>query len=231
MTGSTGGFTPRDVKIPFDRLGLQVGDPLYLESVDQSGRFSVRLIGFLPGQSILVTAPVVDGRQVLLKKGRPFTVRSAVKNKVFAFNSQVRHVALQPMAYVHLEYPREMLALEVRNAERVKVDIPAEVHSDFDVGLGDWPRPVLVTDISRTGAGLVSEQSIGREGDQVRLKCVLTVADITKSFSLQSVIRNRSVLDAAQAPYRYGYGVQFQNLSEAATIVLSGFVYEQQDRI
>lgn len=226
---SPGGFNVRDVQIPFERLGLQVGDPLSLESSDHSVRYSVKLIGYLPNGSVLVTQPVVEGKQLLLKPGRPFTVRSAVKNKVFAFNTQVKHNPMQPYPYVHLEYPKSMLALEVRNAERVKVDIIAEVTSDFDTGSGEWPKTVTITDLSRTGAGVRCDSLLGREGDELKLKCTLTVADITKVFGLASIIRSRNYNSAAdfEGP-RYSYGLQFVNLSEAARIVLSGFIYEQQ---
>lgn len=224
-----GGFNVRDVQIPFERLGLQVGDALSLESSDHSMRYSVRLIGYLPNGSVLVTQPLVEGKQVLLKPGRPFTVRSAVRNKVFAFNTQVKHNPMQPYPYVHLEYPKAMLALEVRNAERMKVEIPAEVYSDFDTGSGEWPKGAVVTDLSRTGAGIRSDSMLGREGDELKLKCTLTVADITKVFSLASIIRSRNYTSVADyVGPRYSYGLQFVNLSEAARIVLSGFIYEQQ---
>jgi c-di-GMP-binding flagellar brake protein YcgR len=226
--GSNSGFTARDVQIPFERLGLQVGDSLSLESPDHSVRYTVRLIGFLPNASVIVTQPLVDGRQVLLKTGRPFTARSAVRNKVFAFNTQIKHYAHQPYAYMHLEYPKTMLALEVRNAERIKVGIQAEVVSDFDTGTGEWPKKVTITDLSRTGAGVQSETMLGREGDEVKLRCTLTVADITKAFSLSSVIRSMNYVDAPLGDAQFLYGLQFYNLSEAARIVLSGFIYEQQ---
>ncbi len=225
---SNSGFTAKDVQIPFERLGLQIGDPLSLEAPDHSARYNVRLMGYLVGASVIVTQPLADGRQVLLKTGRPFTVRSAVRNKVFAFNTQVRHFSHQPYAYVHLEYPRSLLALEVRNSERIKVEIPGEVFSDFDTGSGEWPRSVTITDLSRTGAGVQSESLLGREGDELKLRCTLTVADVTKVFNLGSVIRSRNYVTTAEGDSRHQYGLQFHNLSEAARIVLSGFIYEQQ---
>lgn len=225
---SNSGFNTKDVQIPFERLGLQAGDPLSLESSDHSVRYNVRLIGFLPNASIIVTQPLIDGRQVLLKSGRPFTVRSAVRNKVFAFNTQIKHNAHQPYAYMHLEYPKTLLTLEVRNAERIKVGIQAEVVSDFDTGTGEWPKRVTITDLSRTGAGVQSDSMLGREGDELKLKCTLTVADVTKAFSLAAVIRSMNYVDSPLGDTQFLYGLQFYNLSEAARIVLSGFIYEQQ---
>ncbi|MDG9667406.1 flagellar brake protein [Hahella sp. CR1] len=221
-------YSPKDVEIPFEKLGLQVGDPLHLESMDQSARYHVRLIGFVPGQSVMVTTPVVDGKQLILKKDRPFTVRSVAKNKVCAFTSQIKHMALQPFAHIHLEYPKELLALQVRNAERLKVEIPTQVNSDFDTGLGDWPKEAVIIDVSKTGAGVKSIVKLGDAGEEVILRFTLTVADITKTFNVNGIIRNRTILEQDDAPFRYLYGVQFTGLSDAAKIVISGFVHELQ---
>ena len=219
-----------DLARPFEKLGLKIGDPLHLESADQTSRYLVKLIGFLPSQSIIVTAPVVDGRQIILKKDRPFTIRSLANNNAFAFQSSVRAVNLQPYPYIHLDYPKEMLTIQVRNAARLEVSIPVRVESEFDSGTGEWPKEALIYDISKTGAGLRSVNLLGDDGDEIILNFVVTVAEVSKNFKVAAIIRNKNRLEDDYLPLKFSYGLQFKKLSEAARIVLSGFIYELQAR-
>ncbi len=217
-----------DLQVPFEKLGLKIGDPLHLEGLDHSGRYQVKLIGYAPGQSIVVTAPMVENKQVLLKKDRPFTVRSLAQNNAFAFQSRVLAVPMQPFLHVHLEYPKEMMTIQVRNAARLVVEMPTRVLSEFDTGTGEWPKSGLIYDISKTGAGLRSEQSLGIVNDEILLQFNLTVAGISKTFKISAIIRNKTRLAGEYLPYKFNYGLQFCNLSDAAKIVLSGFIYELQ---
>lgn len=225
----TSHYQGRDVELDFDQLGFSVGDPLYLESADQQARYPTRLVGFQKGVSILIRMPVVDGKQIILKKDRPFTVRSVARNKVCAFKSKVCFVNLQPFAYVHLAWPDELLALEVRNAQRLKIELSAEVTLPEETHSAGWPKEGVVCDLSQTGAGLKSRVSIGYPDDKIRTAFGLTVCGITKKFRISCIIRQRHVLNDPADPNRYLYGLQFVELSDAAKIMLTGFIYEQQD--
>ncbi len=218
----------QDVQLPFEKMGLRVGDPLHLEGLDHSGRYQVKLIGYLPGQGVMVTMPVAEGKQVLLKKDRPFTVRSIARTSVFAFSSHITMVSMQPFPHLCLEYPKELLAVQVRNASRLKVELPTIVSSEFDAGTGDWPKEAMITDISKSGAAIKSIEHLGVKGDEIVLQFLVTVSGISKNFKLNTIIRNRTPLDAEEHPYRFSYGLQYQGLSDAAKIVLAGFIYEMQ---
>ncbi|WP_245555300.1 flagellar brake protein [Hahella ganghwensis] len=218
----------QEMQLPFEKMGLRIGDPLHLEGVDHSGRYHVKLVGFVPGQGVIVTMPVVEGKQVLLKKDRPFTVRSMAKTSVFAFSSYIKHVSMQPFPHLFLEYPRELIAVEVRNASRLKVDLPATVTSDFDPGTGEWPKEAIITDISKSGAGVKSVEGLGSVGEEIKLQFLVTVSGISKTFKISAAIRNKTLLDPGELPYKYSYGLQYLGLSDAAKIVLTGYIYELQ---
>lgn len=217
-----------DFELPFEKLGLKTGAPLNLEAADLSARYRVKLIGYLAGNSVIVSSPVVEGKQIVLTRDRPFTVRSLAKNNAFAFQSSVKAVALQPYPYVHLEYPREMVTIKIRNADRQEVDIPARVASDFDIGNGEWPKQGTIYDLSKTGAGLRSGENLGDNGDEIVLHFPVRVAGVTKNFKLAAIIRNKLILEAEYLPLKFGYGLQFKELSDAAKIVLCGYIYELQ---
>ncbi|OZG73724.1 flagellar brake protein [Hahella sp. CCB-MM4] len=220
--------TVQEMQLPFEKMGLRIGDPLHLEGVDHGGRYHVKLIGYAPGQGLIVSMPVVDGKQVLLKKDRPFTVRSMARTSVFAFNSFIKHVAMQPFPHLFLEYPKELIAVEVRNASRLKVELPSMVTSDFDAGTGEWPKEAVITDISKSGAGVKSVESLGALGDEIKLQFLVSVSGISKTFKISAVIRNKTLLDPGELPYKYTYGLQYLGLSDAAKIVLTGYIYELQ---
>lgn len=217
-----------ELEVPFDKLGLRIGSTLHLEARDQSSRYLVKLIGYLPNHSIIVSAPVVDGKQVFLKQDRPFTVRSLAQNNAFAFQSAVKAVCMQPYPYIHLEYPRDMMTIQVRNAVRLDVDIPASVTSEFDMGTGEWPKSAVIYDLSKTGAGIYSQEKLGESGDEIVLKFPVQVAGIRKKFKLSALIRNRTLLEREFLPLKHSYGLQFTELSDSANIVLTCLLYELQ---
>ncbi|GAA3950259.1 flagellar brake protein [Allohahella marinimesophila] len=222
-------YQGKDVEIDFDQLGLAIGDPLFLESADQQSRYPTRLVGFSKGQSILIKMPVADGRQIILKKDQPFTVRSAARNKVCAFKSRIIEAHLYPFAYAHLAWPEELLALEVRNAQRLKIELPTDITPAEDGVVEGWPKTGIVCDLSRTGAGLKSRVSIGYPDDRIRTSFNLSVSGISKKFRISCIIRQRQVMNDPDDVNRYLYGLQFVELSDAAKIMLTGFIYEQQD--
>lgn len=217
----------KDVQIPFEKLGLHVGDLLSLETVDPPGRYGVRLIGYLPGNSILVTPPAVNGRPVILKADKPVTVRAAIGGKVCAFTTQVRQMSMKPYPYIHLEYPKQLFAMQIRSTERIRVELPAVVDAVSQPATGNWPRAAMINDISKNGTGLKTTDAIGEPGDEVMLSFVLAVADVKRQLKLKGTIRNKRPLDDSEAPYRYTYGLQFAPLSDAATVIISGYLYEQ----
>jgi len=219
-------FKPRTLEIPFHDLGLQVGDHLFLESVDDGQRYQVKLAGFVPDRSVIVLPPEVEGREVLLKKDQPFTARLAVRSRVCAFRTRVQHLAMQPYPLIHLEYPRDFLALEVREMERVWVDMDASVHRAFTGG----PMNVRLFDLSAGGAGIESREPLGDPGTEVFLKFALTITDVTRGLNLRARICNMHPVLNDDGSSLYSYGLNFVDLSNTARIFINSFIYEKNGR-
>lgn len=221
--------TPLDVALPFEKLGLQIGDTMYLESIDQVSKYPVKLVGYVPGQGVIVTAPRIDGKQIHIKQDKPFTIRALAKNQAFAFTSTVKATVMQPFAHIHLEYPRELMTVRVRNANRLRVELPTRISlikDNQEIPLEEG----VISDISKTGCGIRTMEDIGQEGDVFRLHFQIEVVGVSKSFKVAGIVRNRLRLADDDLPFRYSYGIQFHQLSEAAQIVLTCFVYEVQER-
>lgn len=216
-------FKPRTLEIPFHELGLKVGDTLFLESLDGGQRYQARLVGYVTDRSILILPPEIDGREILLKKDRAFTARLAVRSRVCAFRTQVRAINHQPYPLIHLEYPRDFLALEVRETERVWVDIDAHVHRAFSEG----SIPVKLFDLSAGGAGIESRQPLGDDGSEIFLRFSLTVAEVTRGLNLRGRIRNMHPVLRDDGEHLYSYGLHFEELSNTAKLFINSFIYER----
>ena len=216
-------FKPRALEIPFHELGLKVGDSLFLESLDGGQRYNAKLAGYVPDRSIIVLPPEVDGREVLLKQDRPFTARLAVRSRVCAFRTKVRNITMQPYPLIHLEYPRDFLALEVRETERVWVDIEAHVHRAFS----DDSIPVKLFDLSVGGAGIESREPLGDDGSEIFLRFPLTVTDVSRGLNLRARIRNMHPVIRDDGTSLYSYGLHFEELSNTARIFIKSFIYEK----
>jgi len=65
-----------DTTIMLKEARLQIGDLIQLQSQsdDNDTRYSVKLIGFIKGCSVLTTMPMVDGKYMLLREGKSFVL-------------------------------------------------------------------------------------------------------------------------------------------------------------
>ena len=65
-------------------LELQVGEALQLQFMDDEtrGQFYVRVIGFIPGRSVLVTTPEKGGLPMHVRENRAVLVRSLDRKSV-----------------------------------------------------------------------------------------------------------------------------------------------------
>ena len=209
---------------PFESLGVSVGTPLTIETVSANRRVSVKVLGYAAGKSLLVSAPLKEGKEQLLEVGEVVAVRLLIKKQICAFETRVKYRSLQPYSYYHLEYPTELVSLQVRSSERVSVNIPVLINSDFDIGMGEWPKQALITDLSKTGAAITSDSSFGESGHEVIVKLDVEVSGLKRTLSLNSIIRNKETTNSESQ--QFSFGVQFVDLKDEDILSLTGFIYE-----
>src|SRR3989339_229825 len=72
------GGKPQGETLSFDAVKLMPGDALQLQPLleGQTERFSVHVIGVMKPKSLLVTAPVVDGKLIFVRDGQTYLVRA-----------------------------------------------------------------------------------------------------------------------------------------------------------
>lgn len=207
-------------------MQLNVGEMLQLvfAADDQQRKHATKVIGYLPGKSLIVTTPRIDGNLMLVREGQPVVVRILSGNSVYAFNTQVLATCLKPFAYIHLTYPAEIESIVVRKSLRVSTELETSVtRVAVEDPKGNVTAQGMIIDISTSGAMLLADTPLGQAGDLLTMTLRIPVAGVLKYLKISSMIRTVRVNNDG----KYLHGVEFQLLEEMDNILLHGFVYEQ----
>ena len=210
-------------------FSMNVGDRLQLQKTpsDRPERYLVRLVGYLAGQSLIVTTPQVNGKVAIIRPDQRYAVRVLQGSSVFGFVSSVLQTYSAPFPHLHLSYPRDMESIVVRNALRAATDIPAYVRNNKRVDKADQHRAVRVVDISHTGARLVSEGPLGQEGDLLTLLISLSVCGMDENLGLICEVRCMGRRQLDDDPLQFWTGVQFQSINRFQKVLIHAFVMER----
>jgi c-di-GMP-binding flagellar brake protein YcgR len=211
-----------------DVLHLSVGSPLQLQAVGRpdSPRYQVRTIGYLPGGSLVVSTPQQNGRLAIVRPGQFFNVRMLRGESVMGFEVQALQVANAPYPHLHLSYPAEIERIVVRNAKRVSADIAATGRHIAE-GPDGPERPVVLKDLSMTGAKLLAERPLGAVGQTLALGFEIQVAGKNERLSLLGDIRNVAPRDREHPEQGYSHGVQFSTINRYQQVLLHSWVLER----
>lgn len=208
-------------------IKLQIGDTLQLQSqADQGGgRYYVKLIGYAPGRSVLVSTPLVDGKIALMREGQNFVVRCFSGKNAYAFKSATFKVVNTPFPHLHLLYPREVRGLEVRKGARVHTNLIAAVKV-LSGAQADNQAAGTISNLSVGGALLVAKSELGEKGDRVSITFKVTLQDIETYPILEAVIRS-VVREEESGLSRVLHGLEFRDVSQEDRVMLTAFVYQK----
>lgn len=219
--GTPGAESRREVRILLDETRIQPGEAMQLQSSLDSSRFAVRLIGYHKGKSIVVTNPVQDGTPVYLKEGQAFISRIFSGKFVFAFPCTVLATSVKPYAYMHLSYPTDVVGVNVRRGERVRL----RAITAFDTDDGCRGAGVIV-DLSSGGAYMLSKSPELTLGRHVVLKFKVAIANIEYVLELPGCVRSARRNDE-EPTLGNGHGIEFTNVSPEDNLVLASFIFQQ----
>ncbi|WP_275098721.1 flagellar brake protein [Sedimenticola hydrogenitrophicus] len=216
--------------MPENILNLHVGKMLQLQRIspEYNDRYTVMLIGSLPGQGVIVTTPKVQDKVQFIKEGARFAVRLLHGSKVLGFVSTVTHSATRPYPHLHMSYPSEIESLAIRNAERVGTNLPAVVRNTRHPDNDDAWQPVLVKDLSMTGARLESIEPLGRTSERLVMKLDIDVCGENEQIRVLAEICNRSVVSHKGDPEdnRYCCGISFLQVNRLQEVLLNNCVLQ-----
>lgn len=199
----------------FDELGLGMGQQLLLHPnpADKKLVFSSLLVGALPGEALMVTAPP-DGVFPGLSEGQKVVVRVFLEDGVALFPTTVLFVSDVPTLMVYLDMPSAVQFKRLRAAKRVVVAQPVLV-SNLDNPTHTGVAGKLL-DLSTGGGRLKMFDEVGAMGDRIEIKGKFNVHGITRLLNVTACIRKRE---------RDEYGVQFIEQDEDKLIFLMGFIF------
>jgi len=213
----------------FTKLQLSIGTILYLETRLQERKYQVQLIGSSSDKSILISPPIKSGKSIFLDQGEWVKVSLLAKTFVYAFEAKVILRATAPYEYLHLSYPKQVEARKVRNAERISTTIETNIDNEFD-NYGDWPKHAVITDLSKTGARIIAREKLGEFGHELVLSFPVKLSDMVQQVNLSAIIRNAYIQADAAENKSYVFGLQFLEMSDAARLVISNYIYEQREQ-
>lgn len=209
----------------FDDMRLHVGDRFQLETHGPgASRHYSTVIGYVPGQSVLIKTPFVGGVPAPYTDGQPLTARAFTGRGLFAFDTTVERVCISPFHYLHLAFPTEVRGAQIRNTERVRVYMPTEITFS-----GHAPVPGMITDLGINGAAVECNQSFPEQAPlTVHIRFSLEDIHLTAAFEAQAVVHKKTESPKTnQASPVFSYGVEFTDLTLGQTVLLQNFVYHQ----
>jgi c-di-GMP-binding flagellar brake protein YcgR len=211
----------------FEDLRLAYGYPLQLQTASLTGqpeRFSCRLIGCLPGRTLLLSVPKQAGRLVKFRTGQKIVVRLMIDNGIGIFACVVEAQTADPYPILHLSYPESVTFKGIRAATRVavreKVDIISTANHEAPA------VPGFISDISINGCRIELGSDIAELGDEVELKAEVDIRGIKRPLLLKGVVRSRvDPTDNIEDGVLVSYGIEFSTHTDDEQLIIYAYVF------
>lgn len=215
---------PRTEYCTLDETRLAVGDTLQLQAQmdGAQSRFQVTLIGYLKGKGIIVSAPMRDGKLLLVREGQNFVARMFSGKNAYAFPTTTLKVTNVPYPHLHLSYPARVEAVLVRRDARVALRVICAVQSPQTPSAA-----ALLTDLSNGGCSLQAEHQLAHKGEDIIIKFKAAIGGVEQLLTLRGVVRAVQFAEQAGARSAMQHGVQFADLAPAEQVALTAFVYQK----
>lgn len=225
---SNPGEESADDGLRFSDLQLKVGERMQLQPPKQAAddRCIVRLIGYAEGLSVLVTPPFQNGQRLQLFEGEELVVRAFTGRDAFGFSTMVEKSVKHPFEYLHLAYPNEVQAVQVRKSMRVPTNIIASVTAYNREGME--PVPAIIADVSSTGALIDAGEAIGEVGELLRVVFRVRLHGVDSDLTVDAFVRNRyAEYIQTGGVVAVHHGMEFSMLAATDSMILESLIYQQ----
>ncbi|MCU6433767.1 flagellar brake protein [Undibacterium sp. Jales W-56] len=210
----------KEAMIELDSVRWHVGEIFYLQVHDNANlRYTVRLIGFVKNKSIMVTAPMIEGKGALVRDGQTFIVRAFPGKKAYAFTASAMKSVFSPHAYLHLSYPKQVRSTTIRQNSRASVKIIAAV----TIGEPEQTAAATLGDLSMGGTSGVIKKPLGKKNDIGTIKFKVNAAGNDEYLVLKIILRSVSPTETGD---EYRHGFEFIEVPTQAKLILSAFVHQ-----
>jgi c-di-GMP-binding flagellar brake protein YcgR len=214
----------REGALTLDQIKLNIGDSIQLQyqTGNDQTRCFVTLIGYLEGKGVVVTNPVIDGNLMLVREGQNFVARLFSGKSAYAFSTSARRVTSAPYPHIHLDWPKEVRGMVVRQSARSRINIIC--HATGQDGRG---HACVARDISVGGALIASSNALGEIDDLLTLKFRVKIGAGEHTLSLACKIRSINAARAtAEDKATVLHGLAFDEISDHDTLVISALLYQ-----
>lgn len=206
------------VQCSFAQMRLRVGDQLHLDlpSMVSHKKYSVTLVGWLEGQSVIVTAPRSANVSRIVHSGDTVVLRTFAGMNVYAFQANILLTPTSPFQYLHLSFPQRVDSVAIRSAVRCRLHLPITLTTGSKASDG------AILNIGANGALIESHHALEKGGD-VSLVTAFELHGVPVTLELAGEVR--SVKPAGllkNAPAQYG--IQFLNLKPKDRLILGSLV-------
>ncbi|RBO79640.1 flagellar brake protein [Marinomonas aquiplantarum] len=229
------------MQVDLGDLDVPIGTSVQLEFISPPGRHMVKVLGNLPGVSLILSCPKLNGKNILVRDSQVVNIRLMLSTHVCAFSSKVAKSYLEPAAHLHIAYPSYVEASEVRQAVRVETRLISNIEGDDSETSIPAASSAIITDLSYGGAKLISKEDFGAVSQTMKMACSVKVGPYSQLLKLDCEIRSQEIqmLEQVQAnmvdnefltrmgaEYFYVYGIRFVNLSKENGIPLMAYILD-----
>lgn len=202
------------------QIQLAPGDMVQLQTMHatHTERYQVKMLGFHAPVSIMVTAPMVQGKLVFIKEGQQFLVRGFVGKDAVAYKTRVLKSNLAPFPYLHLAYPESVQSMRIRGSARVPVDLVTSVMAPRGKGAA------RIVDLSWGGARMLSPQAVADKDEDVTLAFRINPSGLDVYLTIKAKVRAVSKDETHKG--QVATGVEFVDLNEQDRLYLTNMVYQ-----
>jgi len=214
---------PKPAVRTFTDMRMRVGDRAQLEPPSQmgAGRVPVKVVGWVDGHSLIVSAPRTSSGRLTLQAGENVMLRVFTGSCAYAFKSTVLKATRPPFEYLHLTFPDRIEGQEVRASSRYRVNLPATaVRASGGSGVD-----AKIDNISTSGALVESLETLGAPGEDIRLEFAFELHGVPAALKLDCTIRTTKSVEDASGELLHQQGVSFKEAAPNDTLVLRALVW------
>ena len=161
-------------------------------------------------------------------EGAGVRVRAFSGRHAYSLESRIDRVCRSPYPYIHLAYPAQVQQTLIRGALRVHVALPGTATNSGEQV--DAPtRPIVLCDLSVSGAQLEAEQSLGEPGEKFGLAFKFVVQPNNYEVRLMTTVQIQSVrkIRKRNGPKeRFSHGVRFNKMHATEGLLLQSYIQQ-----
>ncbi|WP_417506385.1 flagellar brake protein [Marinomonas gallaica] len=227
-------------QVDFKDIVVPMGTNIQIEFISPPGRYSVRVLGRIPGRSLIVSCPKVNGKNIIVRDNQIVNVRLMSATSVCAFSTKIAKSFLEPAGHLHIAYPEYVETSEVRQAVRVEARLICSLEPNGEQPIYGQSTGVVV-DLSTGGCKIVSKEDFGSVNQTMKLALNLQIGEFKHILKLDGEIRNQEIqmMEQLQASiadnaflsrmgveYMYVYGIKFNNIEKEQGIPLLAYILD-----